>query len=265
MPYSPVAINTTQNALVDSFDSNFDNACADGIGIGIPVGQMSRSGSTVTVNAVGGHNFTVGQTVVLSPGETNFPAGTKTIVSVVGNTFTYTESGSAATSTVFEVFGSHSTQISKYNDDMTMSGDGSGNTTKANNNRDLTRSIFRTVIGTFLNVSVTNGWTTPGLNSPWGNVGGSYPNAQYFSNPFGEVKLRGRVSGGSTGSTIFTLPSTHVPSGGTQTFIVHTYNSGTSTYGWGVITINISGNVQFSYSSIAADQVSLDGINFKCF
>jgi hypothetical protein len=64
--------------------------------------STSRTGSTVTVTTAANHGFAVGDSIVLAtPGagaDANFPIGTKTIVTTPSvTTFTYTESGAAAT------------------------------------------------------------------------------------------------------------------------------------------------------------------------
>lgn len=71
----------------------------------VNAGQMLRTGSSVAVVTNGVHGYVVGQTVQLSPGETNFGSGVKTIVSVPTTTsFTYTEAGSAVSSTAVQTF-----------------------------------------------------------------------------------------------------------------------------------------------------------------
>ena len=62
----------------------------------VPVGSMSRSGTTVTVTQ-GNHGYYVGQVISLTCGDTRFPGGTNafTVTSTSdGNHFTYTDSGS---------------------------------------------------------------------------------------------------------------------------------------------------------------------------
>lgn len=75
------------------------------IGLEVASGQLSRSGSTVTatVSAVPSW-LVVGSQVWLAAGETNFPAGLKTVVTAGATTFTYTEAGSATTSSNNEFF-----------------------------------------------------------------------------------------------------------------------------------------------------------------
>lgn len=68
----------------------------------VAVNGMTRAGTTVTVNvSVLTIGLSIGDTFVLSPGEANFPAGTKTITGITGFTqFTYTEAGAATGNTV---------------------------------------------------------------------------------------------------------------------------------------------------------------------
>lgn len=61
--------------------------------------NLSRTGTTVTATTTSGTNvsFLVGESVTLITGNADFPAGAKTVVTVSGTTFTYTESGAATT------------------------------------------------------------------------------------------------------------------------------------------------------------------------
>lgn len=73
----------------------------------IPAGHITRVGTTVTVSTAPSTNrlTAIGQVVALAPGETNFPAGNKTIVSTPGAaSFTYVEAGAASSSTTAETF-----------------------------------------------------------------------------------------------------------------------------------------------------------------
>lgn len=67
----------------------------------IAVGNLVRSGTTVTatLNAGDANPFQSGETIYLTPGETNFPVGNKTITGVTSTTITWTEAGSAVSST----------------------------------------------------------------------------------------------------------------------------------------------------------------------
>lgn len=77
--------------------------------MGVAAGGMTRSGSTVTVTLtttgmVPAPTWNNGEVVTLVPGETNFPGGAKTITSVTGTGFTYTEAGAAVASTAAHNF-----------------------------------------------------------------------------------------------------------------------------------------------------------------
>lgn len=77
--------------------------------ITVAVGGLVRSGTEVDVTYNAGQNtyvLQVGDLITLSPGETDFPAGVKTITSVNNtySTFTYTEAGSAVASTIAQTF-----------------------------------------------------------------------------------------------------------------------------------------------------------------
>lgn len=68
----------------------------------VAIGGMSRASSTVTVNYTGGPIPVVGDTVTMQAvgtADANFPAGAKTVATSNSTQFTYTESGTATTST----------------------------------------------------------------------------------------------------------------------------------------------------------------------
>ncbi len=73
--------------------------------IEVPIGGLVRVSTTVTVTTPAKHYLTAGDVVTLAPGEANFSAGNKTVVSTPTDyTFTYTQAGSAVASTVAQVF-----------------------------------------------------------------------------------------------------------------------------------------------------------------
>lgn len=55
-------------------------------------------------------------------------------------------------------------------------------------------------------------WIAPTLVNSWVNVGGTAATAGYLKDPIGFVHLRGRIHGGTSGSTAFTLPAGYRPS-----------------------------------------------------
>lgn len=66
--------------------------------VDVAASALSRASSTVTATVVS-HGFQIGDKIVLSPGETNFPSGQKTVTAITSTSFQYTESGSATSST----------------------------------------------------------------------------------------------------------------------------------------------------------------------
>lgn len=63
-----------------------------------------------------------------------------------------------------------------------------------------------------VDVTMPEAWTAPTLTSPWANAGGSYAPSGYSKNAEGYVSLRGRLTGGTYGTTaIFTLPAGYRP------------------------------------------------------
>lgn len=78
--------------------------------ISVPIGSLVKDGAgTVTAEYNSGQNpfvLSIGDVIELSPGETDFPAGPKTITAVGNNSssFQYAEAGGSAFSTVVQVF-----------------------------------------------------------------------------------------------------------------------------------------------------------------
>lgn len=75
----------------------------------VPAGSLVRTAAdgshpagkvTATVQTAKGHFLVAGNQVTLAPGEANFAAGVKTVVTVNGNVFTYNEGGANVSSTV---------------------------------------------------------------------------------------------------------------------------------------------------------------------
>lgn len=76
-------------------------------------GVVRTGGNLVTVTTPTAHRFKPGDSVVLSPGEANFAAGTKTVITVpTGFTFTYNEAGLNVASTVAQTFQIGAAQVS---------------------------------------------------------------------------------------------------------------------------------------------------------
>lgn len=73
----------------------------------VPVGGLTRSGSTVTAHAPGGHVFEVGDYISLTCNDANYPQGLETyqVASVADSThFTYSSSGTTVASTAQGIF-----------------------------------------------------------------------------------------------------------------------------------------------------------------
>lgn len=72
----------------------------------VAIGNLARAGgTTVTATTSAAHGFAVGQIVSMSPGEADFFAGDKVILTVPSSTtFTYTSTGTNATSTAQQTF-----------------------------------------------------------------------------------------------------------------------------------------------------------------
>lgn len=93
------------------------------------------------------------------------------------------------------------------------------------------------------------------FTNSWANAGGAYLSAGYYKDPFGRVHLQGRVSGGTSGQSAFTLPVGYRPKG-TISFRVE--DSGTSAD----VTINTSGEV-ICTSGGGTPAVHLDSVSFR--
>lgn len=83
--------------------------------VSVAIGGLTRVASTVTVQTPSGSGYRSGDVVKMSTaGEANFPNGNKTVATVTATTFTYTEAGAAASSTVLQTFtsGTKNVQVS---------------------------------------------------------------------------------------------------------------------------------------------------------
>lgn len=117
------------------------------------------------------------------------------------------------------------------------------------------------VIGTGISVIGDNnistqdrGWIAPSLLNGMSNLGSGYMTAGYYKDAMGMVHLRGFLSGGSDGKTLFTLPSGYRPSS-RETCICWSNHS----VGNARIDIDIYGNV---IAVSAGNWISLEGIYF---
>ncbi len=98
---------------------------------------------------------------------------------------------------------------------------------------------------------VRQDWQDATLENSWANVGSPYYNAGYYKDPFGIVRLRGRVYSGSSGTVALTLPTGFRPN---ATIKLPAEDSGS-------VTINFSGQVILTTSSVTPE-ISLESITF---
>ena len=103
-------------------------------------------------------------------------------------------------------------------------------------------------------LSITPIWTAPTLTNSWVNFGSGYNNAGYYKDKSGFVHLRGLVKNGTSGASIFTLPSGSRPTG--QCLFRVDANGGI-----GRVDVNTNGTVVLVTGQ--NPYVSLDGIYFS--
>jgi hypothetical protein len=96
----------------------------------------------------------------------------------------------------------------------------------------------------------------PAFQNSWANYGNGFAEAGFYRDPIGFVHLKGIVTGGTSDSTIFTLPAGYRPP---QTLA---FSVAASSGSPGVEDIDVysNGNV-FAFGS--SDPVGLDGITFR--
>jgi hypothetical protein len=115
------------------------------------------------------------------------------------------------------------------------------------------RDIFRQAIAAVL--SSLENWTAPTFTNSWVNYGNGYSNAGYYKDPFGIVRLRGMISGGTMAFAAFTLPSGYRP----ETKLLCSTISNAAA---GRVDIGTDGTVTVFTPSTNA-WVSLEGITFR--
>ena len=101
---------------------------------------------------------------------------------------------------------------------------------------------------------VRQDWQDATLENSWANVGSPYYNAGYYKDPFGIVRLRGRVDSGSSGTVALTLPTGFRPN---ATIKLPAEDSGSVAS----VTINSSGQVTLTTSG-GTPEISLESITF---
>lgn len=84
-------------------------------------------------------------------------------------------------------------------------------------------------------------WTAPTLLNSWTNFGGVHATAGYMKDTTGAIWVKGLVTGGATGTVVFTLPAGYRPTG-YLFFIV--WSNVNPAY----LTIDSSGNITANYS-----------------
>lgn len=98
---------------------------------------------------------------------------------------------------------------------------------------------------------VRQDWQDATLVNSWASVGSPYYNAGYYKDPFGIVRLRGRVNRGSSGTVALTLPTGFRPN---ATIKLPAEDSGS-------VTINSFGQVILTTSG-GTPEISLESITF---
>jgi len=89
--------------------------------------------------------------------------------------------------------------------------------------------------------------TAPSLVNSWANSGGANLVAGYWKDSFGVVRCQGKITGGSSGTTAFTLPAGYRPTATTECVLVG-----------GSCTVTSAGVV-----TITGTTVNLSGITFR--
>lgn len=112
---------------------------------------------------------------------------------------------------------------------------------------------------TFQNVSGLLKWTTPTLLNSWTARGGDP--AGYLKDPMGFVHLRGRLTGGGSGTAAFVLPVGYRPGNNDDLYAAAAYAGGTAAVGAFADIVASNGTVNPYYAAGTTD-VGLGGITF---
>jgi hypothetical protein len=112
-----------------------------------------------------------------------------------------------------------------------------------------------TAVGTASSIGI-EAWTAPTLLNAW-TVYNSY-NAGYYKNSFGEVNLRGYITGGTktSGTALFTLPAGYRPK---QAMVFNVTTNGISV----MVAISTVGSVTLNGDFSTGTYLSLDTISFR--
>lgn len=103
-------------------------------------------------------------------------------------------------------------------------------------------------------------WTAPTFENSWADFGAGFQPTGFRKDSDGIVHIRGVVSGGTVGSTVFTLPAGYIPPNNCWFPVVSSNSDGSSFDQGGVAFIGSDGEViiQLGHNSF----ISLDGILF---
>lgn len=89
----------------------------------------------------------------------------------------------------------------------------------------------------------------------WGNDTGTDMDVGYYKDPWGRVYLQGRVSGGTSGTSAFTLPEGYRPAGTARFRVV---DSG----GAASVAVNLDGTVVVTVGG-TPKEANLDSVQFR--
>ena len=104
--------------------------------------------------------------------------------------------------------------------------------------------------------SVDDAHLVASFSGTWANAGGNYLDASYYKDPWGRVHLEGRITGGTSGTAAFTLPSGYRPKGTVA------YQVADPAGNSGYVTITSAGVVTPTSTS-GTPAVNLDSISFR--
>ena len=109
-------------------------------------------------------------------------------------------------------------------------------------------------------VPIQEDWEAPTLTNSWSNATGTptLTPAGYYKDSLGVVHLRGSLTGGAVGTTLFTLPSGYRPEFRHQIGIA---TRDSSSVIFGKVDVYADGSVQLGAGGTT--RVFLDGVSFR--
>lgn len=110
------------------------------------------------------------------------------------------------------------------------------------------------------NATGDRSWTAPTLLNAWAQVAG-WSTVGFRKDGQGFVHLRGRLTGGIAGTTIFTLPAGYRPGSGTMYFMCTATSSGDGIAANDYISVGTDGTVK-DQADGGTNRIALDGITF---